>query len=583
MNEMMKNLKKQDCVAVIAMFLLLFGYFFCIFGISWKNLHSLFGYSGYGDGLWQLLLAKTIDETGWITHTLRLGDGVINPLTDFPAILMDNYGNLILKFYILLTSNTELACSLTILTFPFITAWVSYSVFRAIGIKPLIAVLSALTYTLVPFWFFRSLGHYSLAELQSMPLTLLLCFWLYHDETFFCVKKSFFTYKKNVVALLICVWLANSGIGYYQFYSCGFIFMIGIIKSLSERKLSCLARPMVISGIIGTLFFCNMMPSFWYNYQHGENKLMAVRSSVEADIYGSKISYMLLPQDGSIFPSEKITQRYEDYVKHAPLHNENTTAYLGPIGVIGFFALFISLIGLKNNCKDPLYWISRLNLFAILFSTIGGFSVLFSIFVTPMLRSHNRISNYVACFCIFSVGWLLQKWITKGDKFKLKSVACIFAFMTALYSQVPVHPIWDFETSKQNYAKDHRYIGAIEDMLPVGAKIYQMPYMRFPENGPIKEMHDYSHLIGYVHSNTLVWSYGGVYGREADKKYRELSELPLEQQLEEVDNLGYSGIYIDTRAYDVNEYEQIKTAIKNKFGVSPMMDEDNKLAFFKIR
>lgn len=88
-------------------------------------------------------------------------------------------------------------------------------------------------------------------------------------------------------------------------------------------------------------------------------------------------------------------------------------------------------------------------------------------------------------------------------------------------------------------------------------------------------------LLGYVHSDTLIWSYGGVYGREADKKYRALSEFPLEPQLEEVDNLGYSGIYIDTREYDANEYEQIKTAIKNKFGASPMMDEDNKLAFLR--
>ena len=583
MNEMIKNLKKQDFIAVISIFLLLVGYFFKILGLSWKNLHSLFGYSGAGDGLHQLFLAKTIEETGWITHTLRLGDDVTNALTDYPAWLMDNYGNLILKLYVMLNQNIEMACSLTIITFPFVTLLVSYCVFRNIGIKPLIASLSSLTYTLLPFWFFRSLDHYSLAELQSMPLTLLLCFWLYYDGQFFLLKKGFFKYKKNILALLICVWLANSGIGYYQFYSCGFVFVAGIIKSLSERKLSCLARPMVISGIIGTLFFCNMMPAFWYNYQHGENKLMAVRSAVEADIYGSKISYMLLPQDGIIFPSEKITQRYEDYVKHAPLHTENKSAYLGPIGVIGFFALFISLIGFKNNCKDPLYWISRLNLFAILFSTIGGFSILFSIFITPSLRSHNRISNYIACFCIFTVGWLFQKWIDKGDKFKLKSIITVIVFMVALYIQVPVHPIWDFKAAQQNYANDHRYIGSIEDMLPVGAKIYQMPYMRFPENGNIKEMRDYSHLLGYVHSNTLIWSYGGVYGRDADKKYRELSELPLEQQLEEVDNLGYSGIYIDTRAYDVNEYEQIKTAIKNKFGVSPMMDEDNKLAFFKIR
>lgn len=580
---MMSIVNNKDFIAVITIILLLFCYFFYIFGLSWENLHNIFGYSGSGDELFQLLLARTIDETGWITTTFRLGDGVRNPLTDFPALLMDNYGNMILKLYIMLTSDVEMSCSLAIITFPFITMLVAYGVFRVMGIKPLLASLSSLTYTLVPFWFFRSIAHYSLAELQSMPLTLLLCFWIYYDKNFFCFGKEFLSYKKNIFALIVCFWLANSGLGYYQFYSCGFIFLTGMIKSLSEIQRKPLVRSISVSFIIGALFFCNLLPFFIYNIHNGTNKSIAVRTSFEPDIYGSKISYMLLPQECPTMISDRIKKKYDEYIKNAPLHNENITAYLGPIGVLGFFVLSTILFGLKITYTNPLYLISRLNLFAIFFSTIGGFSILFSIFISSNLRAHNRISNYIACFCIFTVGWLLQEWINKGDKFKLKSVACIFAFMTALYSQVPVHPIWDFETSKQNYAKDHRYIGAIEDTLPVGAKIYQMPYMRFPENGPIKEMHDYSHLIGYVHSNTLVWSYGGVYGREADKKYRELSELPLEQQLEEVDNLGYSGIYIDTRAYDVNEYEQIKTAIKNKFGVSPMMDEDNKLAFFKIR
>ena len=67
---------------------------------------------------------------------------------------------------------------------------------------------------------------------------------------------------------------------------------------------------------------------------------------------------------------------------------------------------------------------------------------------------------------------------------------------------------------------DAAFVADTEDALGSSASIFRFPYVPFPENPPVVGMTDYDHLRGYVHSDTLHWSYGGAKGREVSGSRR---------------------------------------------------------------
>ena len=61
-------------------------------------------------------------------------------------------------------------------------------------------------------------------------------------------------------------------------------------------------------------------------------------------------------------------------------------------------------------------------------------------------------------------------------------------------------------------------------------------------------MPDYSHLRGYMHSNTLRWSYGAVKGRNSDW----MLSLPTDpnELIEVLRTKNFKAIWLDTLGYE---------------------------------
>ena len=61
-------------------------------------------------------------------------------------------------------------------------------------------------------------------------------------------------------------------------------------------------------------------------------------------------------------------------------------------------------------------------------------------------------------------------------------------------------------------------------------------------------MADYAHLRGYMHSNTLRWSYGAVKGRNSDW----MLSLPTDpnQFIKSLRTKGFKGIWLNTLGYE---------------------------------
>lgn len=72
--------------------------------------------------------------------------------------------------------------------------------------------------------------------------------------------------------------------------------------------------------------------------------------------------------------------------------------------------------------------------------------------------------------------------------------------MTVVFGCICVFSIWEgcpalvtpaYDTIEAEYTSDKEFVEAIEDELAPGSMIYQLPYHKYPEDGPVNDMADY--------------------------------------------------------------------------------------------
>ena len=110
---------------------------------------------------------------------------------------------------------------------------------------------------------------------------------------------------------------------------------------------------------------------------------------------------------------------------------------------------------------------------------------------------------------------------------------------------VQLIPLGEIEA---RHASDRAFVAAIDDVLPDGAAVFQVPVLDFPETIPPGRMEDYDPLRAYLaDTGTLRWSYGAVKGRpEADWQARVRDDVGLLGALPGLLGLGFEGLWVDT-------------------------------------
>jgi hypothetical protein len=99
-------------------------------------------------------------------------------------------------------------------------------------------------------------------------------------------------------------------------------------------------------------------------------------------------------------------------------------------------------------------------------------------------------------------------------------------------------------------AMDADFARELEQALPAGAMIYQLPAMPFPEIVPPHRMEDYEHFRTYVHSETLRFSYGAPKYRAISRWQRDLDDLPLGETIARLESYGFAALHINRRGFE---------------------------------
>lgn len=538
----------------------------------------------FGDAVWTSLAIKGTIEHGWWWFNPSLGAPVGLNFGAFPA--MDNTQFLIIRAISLITGNYALTLNLFyLLTFP-LTTVASLYVFRKLNFSYAAALVGGLLYTFLPYHFFRSYQLH-MASYYLLPLMVLVVLWVLAGDLIMFRPRAMgrgpnlhFGFK-TIFALAVSILVGGCGI-YYPFFSCLFLLLAGVIGFLQSRRIHQLLSALVLVAVISGAVLISMTPFLLYQRTHGRAS-MGARSVADAEVMGLKVGQLLLPIGGHrISRLAALRARYNV----GPLTNENDTSSLGFIGSIGFLWLLVRLF-YQKPVSPLLDHVSWLNIFGLLYGTIGGFAALFSLLISPQIRAPNRISPFIAFFSLLAAMFLVDcgyKWLERHKKHLFGAVFVSVLIVIGVLDQTTTTFFFipEYKKIEVEYRSDAEFVGRIESSLPNGAMVFQLPYMTFPENGPLHRMtQDFELVKPYLHSTKLRWSYGAINGDYNDTWQRTVVLKPVPEFIDEIVAKGFSGVYINRNGY-ADGAASLEAQLKTALGDSPITNRDGTLLFFSF-
>ncbi len=555
------------------------------------------------DALVNSILIKSMIETGWVWRNPHLGAPFGTQFFDFP--FFDTLNVVLLKVISLVTSNYAVVLNLFfLLTFP-LTVLSSMLTLRAFKVSYPSAIVASLLFSFIPYHFRRGEGHLFLSAYFLVPLMTMVVLWLWIGDTLLEGQEPDRLYlsRRQIVSMTLICGLVGSSFAYYAFFGCYFLVVAGLVAAIRFRHPMRLAWGIGLASVIFAVLIINESPSWLYTMRNGPNEEVAKRIPREADMYGLKVTALLLPISGHRLEFLRdIRQAYDK----STIPTEGGMASLGVVGDFGFIFLLGWLFCSPRRWPrgELLNALAVLTLSAVLLGTVGGLGSLFNFLISPRIRAYNRISVYIAFFSLFAVALLLDDWKRWMGERKsrtylwygvLAAILCLGILDQTSSSFAP-----DYAGSKSRYQSDAKFVAEVEASVPAGAMLFQLPNVRFPETAPVAQLQAYDELKAYLHSRSLRWSSGAMRGRpEAlwaehneldsggdrtdigpDGKRRLILQLPP-QSLKTLALAGFSGIYIDRLGF-MDSGISITRELQQLLGEDPMVSGDGRLVFFHL-
>jgi hypothetical protein len=448
-----------------------------------------------------------------------------------------------------------------LLTYPLTTLTAMYA-YRRLGLSLPMAGVGGLLYSVLPYHYLRGESHYFLAAYWMVPLSWLPALDLCRGSLPFFRNepggtKHFEPFRPAAGRQVILAACTASAGAYYAFFACMIYGFTGAYQAFATRSVKPFVSGMLLAAWVGVFGIVNHFPAILHSREFGRNAVTE-RLADDAERYGLKFAHLVLPVDGhnSIWFSRQ-KSRYNAVDR--PVQTENTCATLGFVGTAGLFVLFAALVDPRRR-GWPYGPLAVITAALFLYGTVGGFSSVFNLLVFDQVRCPNRISIYMAFVCLFAALLPVDRFLLSrtGRAKHLRYPAIAAIGILGVIDQTPSawfsnHIVLITHENAARFREDRTFFTRIEERMNPGAKIFCMPYMRFPEEPPLNEMNTYEHARGYLHTGTLVWSYGAMKQREADAWHENVYHGARDQIIRRLVVRGFDGIFMDKRGYVVDK------------------------------
>jgi hypothetical protein len=523
-------------------------------------------------------LIKDVVENGWYLRNPRLGAPGISEFYDFPLSNALHYA--IMKPISFIVGSWGMTLNLYFFLGFVFSVWSALLVLRQLKVAYPLAIAAGLLFAFAPYHFYRSENHLRLSGYYMIPPMVLVLVWLLRRD----IGKLWS--PKAVVSAVVCALIGCSDI-YYAFFAVLLLALTGLYGLLEDRSFQRVRIAAYLIAVTSAVVLLGLVPTLIYTNQHGKNAETAVRDPHEAENYAFKMTQLVFPVSGHRVPFLARAKGYYNN-SHAPSPiSEGDGSALGMTEAAGFvFLLLLPLTGFRGARHQSAFRaLALLNLCAFLIGTVGGFGSIFAWLCSPQIRAYSRISIYIAFISIAAMALLAdefwQWWGTNRVRRGILMLALVPIAAGGILDQTTRANVPPHDYVKSLYRNDADFFARVERSLPESAMVLQLPYMQYPESGPVSGMAPYDPLRGYLHSTNLRWSYGAVKGRYTDAWLRDLESRPIEDIAEGAAVAGFSAIYLDRAGYSDGAAE-LESRLKSLLARRPIVSTNRRYAFYEL-
>jgi phosphoglycerol transferase len=553
-------------------------------------------------------------ENGWYERNPLLGAPFGQNYHDFPTA--DNLQFVLARVLGLFTDQWAVAYNLIFLaTFPAAALAAAWFV-RAVGGSRLVAFGVGILYAFTPYHFVRGQAHLSLSMYFVVPLFAGLLMKVLADRPVWARRAGSST--RNVLAwvtptslgTLVVVGLLGTTSSYYSVFGLLLASVVLAVTLLQRRWSAAIGLVAAMAALVAVMVI-NMAPDILYARSVPPSPSGFARHTVDSELYALKFTQLLLPTPWH--PLGALADFRNSYDDTFP--NPAEYPALGIVGAIGFvFLLALPLVLILRRAAVPEHGpfdrtqqhLALLTWVAFLLGTTGGLGTMFALVVSPDIRAWNRIAIYIALFGLTAIALLIDQLLRRiranpalrrprgrrlwSDTPLIRRPGEVFA-VTLVVVLVGVG-VWDEaappsgnapDAAVDDWRNDEAYVHAVEDAVRPGTKVFEMPYLSFPEADPSQtsDMQPYDPMRPYLHSSTLAWSYGGLQGRPRADWPAALSDWVPRRLAVALAASGFGGIHIDRFGYPHHDPGKLERVLRALVG-PPIESPDDRYAFYDL-
>jgi hypothetical protein len=565
-------------------------------------------------------IVKNTADQGWWTTNPDLGYPVGQQLYDFPHG-GETWQLVIIRLLSLFTKSPGLLMNTYFFVGIGVAALAAFLALRHLRFGFGLALAAGTALTWLPFRIGHGEYHLFRTSFWWVPLSFVVVLWVLHwrerllgdpdppsqgswraDLRWNLTRNL---RRRRVVALVAMLVVLGGSETMTTAFTLTLLALLGLVAAVRRRDPATLLAHGAALAVLGLVVAGLLSPTVRFVATHGSNAEAGRRAVTEQELFGLKISSILLPDPSHRWAA--IGRPEARILDSTPVPSEagSTIGLLGAAGFVG--AVFHALThgwGRRRRDGRPPHDrealrddIGLLVVVATLVATVSGGAILLSLAGFSQVRVWNRMSLIIAIASMaFALTWAEGLWravrrrIDAGPGHDRGWVRG--AVGTALVVPLVGFVLWDGANVRVDHAANDRqweadtvYVEAIDELLPDGSAVFQLPVVRFPEEAPPGRMKDYDHLRGFVHTppGHLRWSYGAMKGRpDGDWQLAVRNELGEVGSLPALLGLGFDGLWVDTFGYD-DGGARVRADLDAATGVEPVISADRRTLFYDLR
>ena len=472
---------------------------------------------------------------------------------------------------------------LLLLSFP-IVALLAYAAVRLVGLTGPLAAVLATSFTFIPFHFGRGIGHVHLGMMFGLVTGVLVALLIGSGRLTdwfqgFSGKRSWGRLLLVVGLVLVTSW---TGI-YYAFFgialaAAAVLWRVGqgdSRRSLTAPVLTVLAQ--VVASAVG------LLPVLWSRINGPASDVVGLRDPLDSVTYAGNLAIALVPQPYSV-----VSSAYNEFVNGlftgTPANEAHLMANFGTW--VTSAALVTMLVGLVTHQRqrslrataqvnrefesDPrrasITFIAYLISVVVILFVPWSVNYLFAQLVTAQIRAWNRLEPYLLLLFILGAAAALASWKWPRRAIASWTVSALIVAVTLvemvlpwrnLYVQIPSGGQEKIDTA-------FAYAREVQSALPEGCGILTLPFIEYPNAGPIVNMDDYDHFLLTLTNPRNPISYGAYRGSPQAAQIGELSASISGDSLWDLRELGFCGIHVDSAGYE--DPSPLLSQLETQFG-----------------